>query len=136
MKKTIAKIKDCSKCPYYRNISLNYDLKNPKFSLELLRKGFDLSDFPEEKAASFDTMKKLSKLTWAQIYKAPKHGLGCEKIDRNSITGDSIPDVVVDEDTTIIAFRYNGKKAMVGFREKDTFFILWFDREYKLYNHG
>ena len=135
MKKSIAKIKDCSKCPHYRNISFNYDLQNSKFSLKFLRKGFDLSGFPEEKAAFFDTIKKLSELTWVQIYKTPKHGLGCEKIDRKSITGDSIPDVV-DEDTTIIAFRYNGKKAMVGFREKDTFFILWFDREYKLYNHG
>jgi hypothetical protein len=70
-----------------------------------------------------------------QITLAPKHGLGTEQISQNCIKGDSIPKDIVKPDTNLIAFRFDEKKSMVGFRDKETFYILWFDRDFTLYNH-
>ncbi len=39
------------------------------------------------------------------------------------------------EDVTLIAFRFSGKKAMVGYRQEGTFHIVWFDCDFSLYAH-
>jgi len=88
----------------------------------------------DEKASFADKMNKLSQLTWADIKRAPRHGLGCEKIDRNSIRA-TIPERVTD-DTAILAFRFHGKAPMVGFRDRETFHVLWFDANFSLYQHN
>jgi hypothetical protein len=111
--------------------------RKPKFSLEFLSKAYCLSNCQQlEKAAFADAILTLTQLTWAQIGQAPRHGLGFEKIDRKSITGkdSAIPNVITD-DVNIIAFRFHGKAPMVGFRREDTFFVVWLDRAFSLYNH-
>jgi hypothetical protein len=35
----------------------------------------------------------------------------------------------------IIAFRFSGKKPMVGYKEGHTFNVLWFDRAFDVYQH-
>ena len=73
-------------------------------------------------------------MTWAQLRQSPRDKLGYEKISRDSIRG-GIPNVVT-EDVDIIAFRFCDKAPMVGFRAQDgTFFIVWFDRRFRLYPH-
>jgi hypothetical protein len=80
-------------------------------------------------------LRELSELTWAQLRQADRHGLGFETIDRSSIKS-GIPGVVT-ADVNIIAFRFAGKKPMVGFRDRDgTFHIIWFDRAFRLYKHA
>lgn len=107
----------------------------PKFSLEFLDREFCISCCDKnEKAAFADKMRLLSQLTWAEINCAPRHGLGFEKIAQNSINF-SIPKRITP-DTNIIAFRFCGTAAMVGFKENEVFYIIWFDRNYKLYDHG
>lgn len=101
-----------------------------------MRKGFDLTECNnEEKAAVADTLFKLSQMTWAQIRLSPRHGAGSEKIAQSSITGDST--AFLDKDTELLALRFSGKKAMVGYRGKDgtVFHILWLDRAFNLYGH-
>jgi hypothetical protein len=112
--------------------------RKPKFSLEFLSKAYCLSSCEQqEKAAFADAIFTLTQLTWAQIGQAPRHGLGFEKIARSAITGSSaaIPSVVTD-DVNIIAFRFFGKAPMVGFRREDTFYVVWLDRAFSLYDHG
>lgn len=72
-------------------------------------------------------------MTWIQIRGAHRHGLGTEKIEKSAIKV-PIP-TVVTEDVSLLAFRFSGKAPMVGFRERDVFHVLWFDRDYSLYKH-
>lgn len=77
----------------------------------------------------------MSRLPWRELRQAPRHGLGYEQIGRDSIRA-GIP-ATVSEDVNFIAFRFDGKKPMVGFRDADGVFnILWIDRDFTLYNHG
>jgi len=114
-------------CPIF---SLRY--MSPSYSLEKCTK--------EEKQAFVERMIRLSRLTWQEILHAPRHGLGSEKIGRDSISGDSIPPEI-PPDAKFLALRFHGKAPMVGFREKeffrrDIFHIVWFDRDFTLYRHG
>ena len=108
----------------------------PKFCLRQLRNGFSLTDCEkEEKVAFADRLYELSRLTWAQIMQAGRHGQGYEKLDRNAIKRDAIPEGISD-DVNIIAFRFCGKAPMVGYRTADGVFnILWIDRAFRLYDH-
>ena len=109
---------------------------HPAFSFKHMPSGeFDLSQCDkDEKASLSDTMYLLGQLTWAAIQGQNKHANGHEKIARDAIkTG--IPSTVT-EDVNLLAFRFQGKKAMVGFRKDKIFYVLWLDRSFKLYNHG
>jgi len=77
---------------------------------------------------------RLSQLTWAEISKSPKHGLGYEKIAKTSIRA-PIPKHIKD-DIVFIAFRFYGKAPMVGYRQDAIFHILWIDRNFTLYEHS
>jgi len=115
------------------------DSSPPIFSLHHLSKDYCLSNcVADEKIAFADTLFKLSRLSWSDLRQAPRHGLGYEKISRSSFKNSkSIPNHVT-EDVNIIAFRFSGKKAMVGYRdpiERKLFHIVWLDREFSLYNH-
>ena len=87
-----------------------------------------------EKVAILDKLHQLSQLTWVQLHQSPKHSYGYEKIPRNAIKR-PVPSQIT-EDVTLIAFRFHGKAAMVGYREHEIFHIIWFDRDFSLYNHG
>jgi hypothetical protein len=102
-----------------------------------MRKKYSLEECNKEEKVSFvDQIIKLSQLTWSQITLAPKHGLGTEQVPQHCICGDSIPENIIKPDTNLLALRFAGKKPMVGFRDKETFYILWFDRNFTLYKHG
>lgn len=109
----------------------------PKFCLRQLRNRYSLVDCErDEKAAFADRLYELSRLTWKQINQAGRHGQGYEKIDRDAIKGDAVPDGI-SEDVNIIAFRCIGLAPMVGYRSADGVFnILWIDRGFTLYKHG
>ncbi|MDH2123758.1 hypothetical protein N5J75_11170 [Pantoea brenneri] len=114
--------------------SKEIDNSPPTFSLRYLQKDFCVDCCEKnEKAALADRLFKLSKLSWADIRKADRHGLGTEKISRNSIKA-PIPHHVT-EDVEFIAFRFCGKAPMVGYKLNSTFYILWLDRVFKLYDH-
>jgi hypothetical protein len=88
----------------------------------------------DEKASFAEALRALSKLTWNQIRSTPHLGLGSEKIERGKIHA-AIPNSI-DEDVSFIALRFHEKKPMVGFRAGNVFNIVWFDRDFTLYDHG
>ncbi|MEO0985245.1 MAG: hypothetical protein AAFY20_06815 [Cyanobacteria bacterium J06639_14] len=109
--------------------------QKPVFSFHYLNRDFCLSCCIErEKAAFADTMHRLSQLTWNEIQGSHKHGLGCEKIQRNRLRS-SIPSHIT-EDVNFLAFRFYGKAPMVGYRDRNIFHVIWFDRAFTLYDHG
>jgi len=112
----------------------NFNKLRPCFSLENLIKGYCFSDCEkEEKLAFINTIFKLSQLSWEQISQLPRHGLGFEKISRNSLKF-KIPEFVTD-DCDIFAFRFYGKAPMIGYRIEQIFYILCLDRSFTAYDH-
>lgn len=128
----------CRECPHYNRETVDRVSHNdcsPVFSLGHMTKKYSLNKCTADEKSSFaDHLVTLSQLRWTDIIQANKHGLGSEKISQDSIRGDSIPEIV-ERDTQLLALRFSGLKSMVGFRERDVFHILWFDRDFSLYKH-
>jgi hypothetical protein len=88
----------------------------------------------EQKASLALKLSKIGALSCQELHQAPKHGLGYEKMPRDSIRSvtPSLPEGVV-----LIAFRFWRKAPMVGYRcPRGAFHILWLDRDFSLYNHS
>jgi hypothetical protein len=121
------------------NVKLSYNDLRPVFSLRHMREKYSLEKCTSEQKQAFGCrMVELFQLKWSQIIMASRHGFGCEKVSPQSIKGDSIPIIpeITPDDTPLLALRFSNKHPMVGYREKDIFHILWFDRDYTLYAHG
>jgi len=116
---------------------VNYDDKPPIFSLERLQAGtFCLQNLEQEGKASFaNAIFKRKDKKWKEIKQMPKHGLGFEKIDKSAIKA-PIPKFITPDVEFFLAFRFHGKKPMVGYRQHDVFYVLWFDGSFSLYNHS
>jgi hypothetical protein len=109
--------------------------EKPVFSFHYLQDSHCISRCNSDQKLSFiEKMRALSKLTWNQIYSTHRYGLGSEHIPRNRILV-SIPDCVA-EDETIIALRFYKKAPMVGIRRSQIFHIIWFDKDFNVYDHG
>lgn len=107
----------------------------PIFSFLYLRKSHCITNCIQQEKASFaDTMYNLSQLKWDEIFSSGRHGLGSEKISRESFKV-AIPKNITD-DVTFLAFRFHKKAPMVGYRDGDTFHIIWFDRAFNVYSHS
>jgi hypothetical protein len=105
------------------------------FSLRYLTGDYCLTNCEiEEKAAFASKLYRLSQLTWKEIQSQNRHKLGYEKIPQDEIKT-SIP-AHVTEEVNLIAFRFDGKKPMVGYRDGVTFYVLFLDRSFTLYDHG
>ncbi|MBD2305687.1 hypothetical protein H6G17_09195 [Chroococcidiopsis sp. FACHB-1243] len=112
----------------------NPEQEPPIFCLRFLSKDYCLSKCTkDEKSAFADTIFKLSQLTWSEINSSGRHGLGYEKIARDSLKA-AVPKHVTD-DVNFIAFRFCAKAPMVGYRDRAVFHVLWLDRNFTLYNH-
>ena len=105
--------------------------RRPKFSLKYLGGSYCLSKCTkEEKAAFADKLHYLSQQTWGQIFQAGRHGAGFEKIEEKISW---LPEIFSGK--KIIAFRFSGMKAMLGFSDKEVFYILGLDRNFTGYGH-
>lgn len=123
------------KTPVFGGVT-SRDSESPIFCLRHLAAGWGVSDCERDDRAAFaSTLEKLSKLTWQEIKGAPRHGVGTEKIAADSINA-GIP-ISITEDVQFLAFRFNGKKSMVGFRgaASAVFHIVWIDHDFTLYKH-
>lgn len=110
------------------------DSSPPVFSLRYLQRGYCVDCCErDEKAALIDKIFRLSNMSWAQIRQAPRHGLGYEKIARTSINT-AIP-AHITPDVDLIAFRFCGIAPMVGYKLGGTFYIVWLDRSFTVYDH-
>lgn len=114
----------------------DYDKSPPIFSLEKIQQGkYCLSSLDTEHKAMFaDAIFRRKDLTWGEIKNQNRHALGTEKIPKNQIKA-PIPKFITPEYKNFLVFRYNGKRAMVGYRQRDIFFVLWFDHDFTLYKH-
>ncbi len=114
----------------------NYSKSPIIFSLEKIQNcKYCFSHLDRINRAYFaDAIYKRKSLTWEDAYRAGKHGLGTEKIAVGAVKSPK-PIFVTPDETNYIAFRYHDRKAMVGLRERDVFYVLWFDCDFTLYDH-
>jgi hypothetical protein len=112
------------------------DGRTPVFCLRFLDRPYCVTECERDEQASLAlTMHRLSRLTWQQIRNAPRHGLGTEKIHRESIRA-AIPTGITEDVESFLAIRFHGKAPMVGFRSGEVFHLVWLDRAFTLYAHG
>ncbi len=113
----------------------NLDIKHPVFCLRYLNKKYSLEKCDaKEKIALITRMSKLSLMTWNEIQLQDKHGFGTEKISQTAIKGAAIP-AHLTKDEVLYAFRFDGKKPMVGYKSSFVFHIIYLDRDFTLYSH-
>ena len=115
---------------------INYDQLPPIFSLEKIQQGkYCLSSLDQEHKAMFsEAIYRRKSTSWNEIKRLDRHGLGTEKISKASIKA-AIPKFITEDVDDFLVFRYRGMNPMVGYRQKDVFFVLWFDHDFTLYNH-
>ena len=104
----------------------------PKFSLQHIQDDYCITKCePNDQLQFIQSMIKRKNISWKELSALPHEKLGCEIIRHLKV---QIPKCA--EDKSIIAFRFSGRKPMIGFRERDVFYILWFDRDFSVYTHG
>ncbi|APX94290.1 hypothetical protein BWR19_15860 [Halomonas sp. 1513] len=109
--------------------------ETPWFCFNQLQRGHCIQDCErEQQAAVADTLRRLSQLTWGEISQAHRHGLGYEKISRDSLKVPIPPQVT--EDAQLLSFRCHAHAPMVGYRVDRVFHVVWVDRAFDVYNHG
>ena len=109
----------------------SYQDEPPKFSLRYIQPDYCITKCEQDDQLQFiQSMIKRKDTPWKALITAPHEKLGCEIIRFLRVRTPKCA-----EDKSIISFRFSGKKAMVGFRERDVFYILWFDRDFSVYDH-
>ena len=107
--------------------------QKPIFNLEHLKGAYCLSECStEQKAAFADRIWRLSRLTWGEIQRAHRHGLGAEEIARESPGMDSFPPEL-SPDQAILAFRFMGMGPFP--RLPGVFTVLIVDPKMTAYDH-
>ena len=108
---------------------------HPKFSFEKMASSHSVSECQsEEKAALADTLYKLGQMTWAQIMQVNRLKSGCETITLGQIKAQGKD--AITPDSNILVFRFSGKKPMIGYRLDETFYVVWLDRAFTVYDHS
>lgn len=108
---------------------------SPVFCLRHLQPSHCVSSCDQEEQSDFAlAMWRRCRLTWNELRIAHRHGLGSEKIPASAIRA-TIPEIARGVNT-FLAFRFSGKKPMVGMRKGAVFHVLWLDRDFSLYDHG
>lgn len=119
------------------------DQKCVKFSLEYVQETTrcNFSDLDAEgKRAFADAIFKRRNITWADIKTHHRHNLGFEMLDKTAIkpSQERLP-TEMRELKKYMVFRYHKTLAMVGHRERDVFYVFWFDHNHhnrSVYGHG
>lgn len=111
------------------------DYDYPIFCFKHLHKDHNLEQCDtEEKKALVEKMVAISQMTWQAIQLAPRHGMGTEKINIDSIRP-KCPPFITEDVKFLLALRFDGKKPILGHRNKFIFHIIFIDRDYTVYNH-
>lgn len=133
MKKRTLNIGNNIKQPDIKYSNIDY----PVFCFRHLHKRYHLDKCNDsEKKCLIDQIAMLSLNAWTDIQLSGKHGIGAEKISINALRGAKLPANFTEDITHLLAFRFDGKKPFIGFRNGFIFHIFFIDRAFTLYNHG
>jgi hypothetical protein len=113
----------------------SFESKYPVFCFRHLHKDYHIDQCNEKEKKQFmDQIIQISSTSWEKIQLAPKHGIGSEKINIKAIKS-TIPTTFTIDVEHLLAFRFDGMKSFVGYRERFIFHIFFIDRDFTLYSH-
>lgn len=108
------------------------DTEHPSFSLRHLKNKYCISRCTKkEKVAFVKKLRILTQMSWAQIKQSGRHKHGYEPISQLDA---QLPDAA-PTGARAIAFRFADMAPMIGYREHAVFYVVAFDRKFKLYKH-
>ena len=120
--------KDSNKAVYdlYPKFSFEFNVNNNR-SVEKGQK--------DERLAVLSKIIHLSRITWKEIGALPREQ-GFEKIDKTSFKSISDIPYKFKDEKQIDVFRLPSKKGrLMGFIENETFYIVWVDTKFNMYDH-
>lgn len=109
----------------------------PKFCFQHLLPAHDVNSLKDKdlKAALVDQMQRLSQMSWNDIERAPRHGLGQELIPINRLKI-NLPETFTDTQKVHV-LRYSGRLPMVGVRVKEVLHLVAIARTFDdIYDHS
>lgn len=107
----------------------------PVFCFRHIHKDYGIDDCQEDdKVAFLKRIVKLSSLSWEEIYKAPRHGWGTEKIEINSIKP-SCPRFITPDVSFLLALRYHGLKPFLIHKVGYICHVIFIDKDFSVYDH-
>ncbi|MCU0073986.1 hypothetical protein N8H71_20535 [Pseudomonas koreensis] len=110
------------------------EARPPVFSFEYLQNGWCIQDCETvERSKMLERLRVLGKMSWRELRKEHRHRYGCETIERSSLKV-GIP-AFLTGDVRLLVFRAFERVAMVGYKNQRIFYVVWIDREFKLYKH-
>lgn len=90
-----------------------------------------LSEWQEDELKSLiETFKKMESLKWSEINK--HKGLNCKPVDPDVLPAE-LPEMV-SPDVTILQIRVSKKARIFGYRIKNVFHLIWFDRNHDVFS--
>ena len=112
------------------------EFEYPVFSLKYMTTGkYSLANCDRNDQSEFALrMHRLSQVSWSVIRTSHKHGLGYEKIRMDEINAGR-PSFLTPDVESLKAFRFSGKKPMLGHISRGVFYILFIDHDFSLYRH-
>jgi hypothetical protein len=140
MKKKIAKKKDKAKIRGKNIKASALDVQKeqgtdhlpPVFSFKhVCNNHYYLTDWrSEELQRLIDTFRTMESLNWSEVIRYK--GLGFKIVDPKTFSTD-LPEVI-SPDISIIEFRVSKRARLFGYRDKNIFNIIWFDRNHEVYS--
>jgi len=110
------------------------DALHPVFSFRFLRTDYGVASCNVEQLSGFvKQLNLVSQLTWGIWKMSPRTGIGPEKIARESLNV-AVPTQISDDIEYFLCFRFHNGRCL-GYRDGVTFYIVWIDGSFKLYNH-
>ncbi|SQD78355.1 hypothetical protein [Moritella yayanosii] len=115
----------------------NVNNRFPKFSFEFCfasNRGIHKADGDTQKAV-IKKIINLSQCTWQDIKDLPREQ-GFEKIEKSSFNSlPSVPNKFNDQEKVVVFRLPNKQGRLMGYIEEDTFFVVWIDTKFDMYNH-
>lgn len=109
---------------------------HPAFCFKHCQTQFTIDDCDNDaKVRLAEKIYKLSNINWNEIQKSPRHAMGHEIINLNSIR---VPlPVKTPGDRNFLSFRLGGgkKSVFIGYRERKVFYVVWIDPNGEVYSH-
>lgn len=112
------------------------DDETPVFDFCHLGGRYCLTECNQQQQAAFVlTLHRLSKLTWGDITRTQRHGLGSEKFPVKRLKA-TLPASFTPDVEHLLVIRFDGKAPMLGHRDGRVFTVLILDRDFTAYDHG
>lgn len=113
----------------------DFQKQHPKYSFEYLDGAYCITKCETEvRAEVITTLHKIAKQTWQELQQISRKCGGFEFLPVDSLKC-KIPEYFKNSEKAVV-FHNPGKKAIIGFREEENYFIIAIDRNFKAYNHG